>query len=236
LLGNPESVQNDWIDVTCDLWQLAISTRLDGEDSPVDSSELDAHVASCGACREYLAVAESTRRAMRVRPAPSMPDLSRRVAKRNAIADRAASWSLARALLAVVALEVIGFSLKTLIVGDSNSASAHTARHLGAFSFAYGIGLLVVVVRPARARAILPVATVLAAALVVTAAIDVAQGHIPFVNETTHLPELISVVLIWLLAVPAPRRHLRRATRERATLRSVKECEPPATRPRAARR
>lgn len=155
-----------------------------------------------------------------------MPDLSRRVVKTNAIADRAASWSVFRAMLAVVAIEVIGFSLKMLIVGDSTAASTHTARHLGAFSFAYGIGLLVVVIRPARARAILPVATVLAGALTVTAIIDIAQGRIPFVNEATHLPELISVVLIWLLAVPAPRRHLRRLTPNRAALRSIQPDEP----------
>jgi hypothetical protein len=44
------------------------------------------------------------------------------------------------------------------------------------------------------------VAVVLAGALVITATIDVAEGHIPLVEETAHLPELLSVVLVWLLA------------------------------------
>ena len=80
----------------------------------------------------------------------------------------------------------------------------HEARHLGAFSVAYAVALLLVVVRPARARAILPVTMVLAAALLITAAIDVVEGHVPLVDEAAHLPELASVALVWLLARPRP--------------------------------
>ena len=34
---------------------------------------------------------------------------------------------------------------------------------------------------------------------------DIAAGTIPLVNEATHLPELVSVVLVWLLAAPSRR-------------------------------
>jgi heme A synthase len=68
---------------------------------------------------------------------------------------------------------------------------------------AYGVALLVVVVRPARARSILPVALVLAGAQVITAIVDLASGRIPLVGESRHLPQIISVFLIWLLAVPS---------------------------------
>jgi predicted anti-sigma-YlaC factor YlaD len=225
LSGNPECVMSDWTDVTCEPWQLAISARLDGEESLVEPRLLEAHLARCGDCREYLAVAESTRRSVRLQPAPVMPDMSRRLVKANAIADRAASVSIVRALLAVVAIEVIAFSLKALVLGDANAASTHAARHLGAFSCAYGIGLLVVVVRPARARTMLPVAAVLAGALAITAIIDVAQGRIPFVSEATHLPELISVVLIWLLAVPSSDRRVSGAAGSLPSLRSIRPDE-----------
>ncbi len=67
-----------------------------------------------------------------------------------------------------------------------------------------------VVARPARARTMLPVAAVLAAALVLTALVDVARGDIPLANESLHLPELISVVLIWLLANPVRGRRSQR--------------------------
>ena len=110
-------------------------------------------------------------------------------------------------MLAVVAVEIIVVSIPALL-GDEQATSTHAARHLGAFAVAYGVGLLVVVARPARARTMLPVAAVLAGALVITSVVDLAQGRIPLVDEAAHLPELVSVVLLWLIAVP-PRRSSR---------------------------
>ena len=55
-----------------------------------------------------------------------------------------------------------------------------------------------------------PVAAVLGGALLITAVIDLVAGRIPLGGEATHLPEVLSVVLLWLLAVPVGRR----ATRE----------------------
>ena len=55
----------------------------------------------------------------------------------------------------------------------------------------------------------LPVAAVLAGAVAITAVVDMATGTAPLLGETIHLPELFSVLLIWLLAVPGPRRAAR---------------------------
>ena len=57
----------------------------------------------------------------------------------------------------------------------------------------------------------LPVAAVLAGALVITALVDLLDGRIPLVGEAQHLPEVLSVVLVWLLAIPSPRRTARRS-------------------------
>jgi CHASE2 domain-containing sensor protein len=107
-------------------------------------------------------------------------------------------------------------------LGDEQATSAHAARHLGAFSIAYAAGLLVVVARPARARTILPVAAVLAGALLITAVIDIAEGNVPLFGEAVHMPELLSVVLIWLLAnVPRrshPAQHIPTPTRRALTV------------------
>ena len=138
--------------------------------------------------------------------ASATPDLSRRIAGLAAIADRAATWSIVRGLLGVVAIEILVFSLDDLVLGDEAQTSTHSARHLGAFTVAYAVGLLVVVARPARARTMLPVAAVLAGALLVTAIVDLANGRVPLVDEVQHLPELLSVVLVWLVAVPGPKR------------------------------
>ncbi len=144
-----------------------------------------------------------------------MPDLAPRVVKLNAIADRLSRWGAARLMLGVVAVQIIAFALPALVLGEEQNTSAHAARHLGAFSVAYGVGLLVVVFRPARARTVLPVAAVLAGALVITAVIDMASGHVPLIGETGHIPELISVLLIWLLAVPSSERTRRQTALSR---------------------
>lgn len=186
----------------CERWQDAISARADGEEPGLDERLLDAHLDHCAACRAFEAAVAGTRRRLAVQPAAPMPDLSRHVAKTNALLDRASKWSVVRALLIVVAAEIVVQAVPALVLGDGE-ANAHEARHLGAFSVAYAAALLVAAVRPARARTVLPVASVLAGALFVTAVVDLANGTVPLINEASHLPELISVVLIWLLALPA---------------------------------
>ena len=209
----------------CERWQEALSARADGEDPMVESRLIDAHVAHCRECSAFAtAIAGNSGRAL-LHAAPPMPDLSRRVSKLNAIADRASRWGVVRALLAVVAIEVIVVSLPSMLARDGE-VSAHDARHLGAFTIAYGVALLVVAVRPARARTVLPVAVVLAGALLITAIVDLARGVVPLIDETTHLPEVISVVLVWLLAVPAPRRAGTAERTKRATALSVIDHEP----------
>jgi predicted anti-sigma-YlaC factor YlaD len=196
--------------MTCERWREAISAAVDGEDPGIDGRLVDAHLSGCLDCRTFAAAVEAGRRDHRVILADDIPDLSGRVTKLAALADRAGRWSVVRALLVLVAIEILAFSLPALVLGDEEGASAHSARHLGAFTAAYGVGLLVVAVRPARARAMLPVAAVLAGALVITALVDLFDGRIPLVGEAQHLPEVLSVVLIWLLAIPSPRRAARR--------------------------
>jgi predicted anti-sigma-YlaC factor YlaD len=189
--------------MSCETCQLAISARLDGEDPAVEVRLLDAHLASCGDCRRYEATAIASQQAARVQRAPDMPDLSAKVVRFNAVADRAARSPWARAALLIVAGVIIGFAMKDLVGGHEAGATEHEARHLGAFTVAYGVALLAVVWRPARARTVLPAAAVLAGSLAITSVIDILEHNIPLLGEWIHLPELLSVLLIWLLAVPA---------------------------------
>jgi predicted anti-sigma-YlaC factor YlaD len=194
----------------CEPMRDAISAMVDGEEPGVDPRLVEAHLRSCAACRQFRTVAENTRRISSVTVAPEMPDMSRRVTRLVALADRASSWSLARAVLAVVAIQILVFSIPDLFATDANGGNAHDSRHLGAFTIAYAVALLVVVVRPARARSVLPIASVLAGALVITAIVDLVNGNVPFLNETLHVPEILSVVLVWVLATPTrkrPNRH-----------------------------
>ena len=210
--------RSDLQGMSCEHWQAALSARIDGEDMGVEPRLLDAHLARCATCRQFESALEGTMRSARLEPAEAMADISGPISRVAAATDRAAALSIPRALLSVVAVEVLLLALKALVLGSGTDTFAHATRHLGAFSFAYGVGLLVVVVRPARARAMLPVAAVLAGAVAITAVVDMATGTAPLLGETIHLPELFSVLLIWLLAVPGPRRAARAEKRSDRSL------------------
>lgn len=184
----------------------AISAHADGEKTPVADAQLARHLLGCASCRAFESETALRRRSSILGPSPEIPDLSVSVTRANATAERRTGWSLTRVLLALVALSVIALSVPGLLLGEDGAAPSHEARHLGAFSMAYGIALLVIVYRPSRARAFLLVTFVLATALLITAVVDVLMGHIPLVGEIIHIPEMLSVFLVWNLArrQPAP--------------------------------
>ncbi len=182
----------------------ALSARADGEDLGMDSAELDAHLATCAQCKQFEASINQLLGPTRVAAAPQMSDVSRSVVKKQGAAERLASIGIVRALLGLVAVQVIVFAIPDLLTADTSAGPAHAARHLGAFSLAYAAGLILVVIRPARARTMLHVAAVLAAAMVLIAVVDVAQGRVPLLGESTHLPEILSVWFLWILARPKP--------------------------------
>jgi predicted anti-sigma-YlaC factor YlaD len=186
--------------MTCERWEAAIGAVLDGEEPGIDPALVDAHVARCEHCRTFREQAHRLRRFQLDQVAPQ-PDLAPRVVKTAQILDGARHWSIARVVLAICAIEVIALSIPGLVGADAD----HSSRHLGAFSVAFGVALLVVVARPARAHAMLPVALVLAIALAVSAVVDLVNGQVPLLTEARHLPELISVVMLWLLATPTYR-------------------------------
>jgi len=142
------------------------------------------------------------------------------------------SWRVSRVLLAVVASELVVFSLADLAATDPAPGAAHLSRQLGTFTTAYAVALIVVAARPTRASTILPVAVVLAGGLIVTGAIDALRGTIPLISEARHVPQLVSVALLWKLARPPgrtrPRRTSRRAGRPASTA-SGNVCQRSAT-------
>jgi predicted anti-sigma-YlaC factor YlaD len=182
----------------CDQWQEAIGALLDGEDPGMRPELIDAHVDRCPECQQFRDLSHDLRRAQ-VHEAVRQPDLAPTVVKTAKLMDGTRTWSIARGVLAVCAFEVLFFSLRELLSAGSN----HDIRHLGAFSIAYAAVMFVVVFRPARARTMLPVALMLGAAIGLSAIFDVIAGHVPLVGEMVHIPELIGVVMIWLLSIPS---------------------------------
>jgi len=192
----------DWR-MDCTDARTAISARLDGEDLLPSTPEpvLDAHLRTCTDCREFETAATAVHRRLRLRPAEPVPDLSASiVAAIDPIADDGRITGL-RAGLAVVATIQILIALPALVLGDDAGLPAHTARHLGSFAVALGIGFLVAAWRPERVVGVLPVTAALVLCLLLTSGIDVASSRANALSELGgHATELVGVGLLWLLA------------------------------------
>jgi predicted anti-sigma-YlaC factor YlaD len=133
-----------------------------------------------------------------VRPAEPVPDLSAAIlAKARGPVGQPFEW--ARYALLTVALPQLVLALPALLLGHATGASLLVAREMGSFDVALAVGLLVAAWQPARANGLLPFAAALAGTLMVTAALDVADGRVPVVGEAHHVLDVAGLVLLWLL-------------------------------------
>jgi predicted anti-sigma-YlaC factor YlaD len=187
-------------DLSCSDYEDAISALADNEPAALQADVVERHVADCVSCRQFRAAIGG----LSIVPAVVVVDTpigeASRISRLVANADRHSSPEIVRYLLGAVAVSIVLLALPELFASDVSGAVAHADRHLGSFSAAYGVLLLVTAARPARARTALPVSVVLAAAIGITAVSDLVRGKIPLVGEALHLPELVSVILLWLLA------------------------------------
>jgi predicted anti-sigma-YlaC factor YlaD len=200
----------------CEPFLVALSSIADGEVPPIEERLIDRHVRACVACRDFAAGIDAT-----LDLADRSPRTRRRLGALAASADLVARWSVMRVLLGVLAIEVIVLSARDLVAPGPDG---HDTRHLAAFTIAYGVLLAVVTVRPSRAAAALPAAAVLGGALAITAVVDLAAGRVPLIGEALHLPELLSVVVLWRMARPVRPSGLR--TRRRGVARTPRPVAP----------
>lgn len=146
------------------------------------------HLRTCTTCRAF-------------RDALDRPDapLAERVVRQAPAADRGSVWWVLRVLLGLVAVGYVLASVPELLL-SADPHHGHLAHHLGIFEAAYGCALLLVAVRPARARAMVPFTVVLAIGMLVAALADVASGEALPLAELSHSLEFAGLVLVWLLA------------------------------------
>jgi predicted anti-sigma-YlaC factor YlaD len=188
--------------ITCGRCRDAVSAALDDEDIGAPTAAVHAHLAECTDCRAFESDARHLHRAVRVTPAPAVPDLTPRIL--GAIGDveptsggvHRDAW---RAGLAVVAVVQIALALPALVLGNDAGLPVHTARHLGSFAVALGVGFLVVAWKPSRAPGLFPLAAALVACLVATSIFDIANGRTAALAELSHSTELLGLLLCWLV-------------------------------------
>jgi predicted anti-sigma-YlaC factor YlaD len=203
------AVRNDYWDMDCAFYREAISARIDGEASRLESAALDAHLAACPSCREWADAASLVTRTARAAPAEPVPDLTgpimaalaSRTRDRQAPLRSESPMGVARLGLVLVALAQLCLAIPALL-GDDAGATIHVAHEQGSWFLALAVGLLVVAWRPARASAMLAFVAVLTAGLAVTMAVDIAAGRTQAAAEAPHGLAFLGVGLLWVLAHP----------------------------------
>lgn len=196
----------------------AISARLDGEDPGLDEPTVYAHLAGCADCRAFAHDTEALHRRVRLAPAPAIPDLTPSILHAigteltaDAAADAAAQVepdaNLAlRWILVAIAVAQIAVAIPALVLGSDAGLPVHTARHIGSFDVALGVGFLYAAWKPSRIPGLLPVVAALVACLVGSSFLDVAAGSTRALGEAQHVLDFVGLVVVWLLSRPAPRR------------------------------
>ena len=186
--------------ITCDQCRTGISARLDDEDPGCPTVSLHAHLAACSECRAFEGEATRLHRLSRVAAAPDVPDLTPRVLAtidtEPSRTDHLDAWRIG---LAVVALVQIALAVPALLFGTDAGLPVHTARHLGSFDAALGVGFLVIAWKPSRVPGLIPMIVALVAFLFLSSVVDVASGRTAALGELTHSTELLGLALCVLI-------------------------------------
>lgn len=186
----------------CEEIREALSARLDDEAPPpgADDAAVDAHLAGCAGCRTWLLEATTLHRTVRVRAAAPLEDRTDHILAAVPLTarPRRVREGVRYALLAIGITQIL-LALPSLVLGEDAQAPVHIAREMGAFELALGVGLLATFFRPRLAAGLLPFATALAGAMLLTAVLDVAQGQAVALTEAHHVLDLVGVALLALL-------------------------------------
>jgi predicted anti-sigma-YlaC factor YlaD len=199
----------------------AVSARLDGEAAGVDEAVVSHHLAGCPECRAFARDAEHLHRVVRLEPAPEIPDLvpgilaaigTDTLAGRRATAAGAGSTAagsgetagILRWVLVAIAVAQIAVAIPALLGSDAG-LPVHTARHIGSFDIALGVGFLFAAWRPSRIPGLFPVVAALVVCLVVSALLDVAAGNTAAFGESQHVTDLAGLLVMWLIGREATR-------------------------------
>lgn len=175
--------------VDCAECRESLSARLDGEDEPAPAERTDDHLAGCTACQAWWHDVADLNRALRVRPAVPVPDLTAAVLEQAPVHGPPQGWWVRGALTAVAAAQV-GLALSQMFgVGAIHGgvpAATHLFNESTAWNLALGMGMLWVAFRPHAARGLLPALGAFVVVLFVYSVYDLVTGAAPAHRVAGH--------------------------------------------------
>jgi predicted anti-sigma-YlaC factor YlaD len=192
---------------TCETIRVALSARLDNEDTGIPEAQLAAHLESCAECRQWLARAHRVE--VGVVDAPDLTDRIMAAVAADAVDGPAATRApgpaperrriLQVATIAIAAVQV-ALALPDLLGALGFGPSQHVSHEIGCLDLALAVGFLLAGLRPALAAAYTPVAIVLATGLVATSGLDVLHHRVGAGQEVAHMVIVAQAALVWGLA------------------------------------
>ncbi|MDT8915245.1 zf-HC2 domain-containing protein [Amycolatopsis sp. PS_44_ISF1] len=209
--------------MSCEIFREALSARLDAEPGPLPADQVDAHLAICPACRSWSARGEALRRAMLVRAAPPVPDLTAAILAQAPPVSRE-KWGL-RVALGLVGLVQCGLAFAQLLGMDTGvhgggAMAGHLINESAAWNLAVGIGLLWAALRTRAAAGQLPMIAGFVLVLTVVTTSDLIGGQVTAGRVLTHVFLVIGLGLLFAVH----RQH--RARREPGPGRADEQYEP----------
>ena len=189
----------------CQHAREALSALIDGEDPGATVDDIAIHLAGCGACATWQQELQARPSVASMAAAPGehvLPAvLSALSRERAAVEEERERRALApwRIGLVVVALVQPLLVLPSLVSAQW-LGHAHDAREIASWHLALAVGFVFAAHRPARAWGMLPVVTALVAALMVTAAIDMASGDVALASELAHAVDVAGLACLWALS------------------------------------
>lgn len=199
--------------VDCLTCREALSARMDGEDEPVPAEHTDQHLDSCAACRSWQVRVARQSRALRIRAATPVPDLSAAILDTAVPPQPSRGW-WARVALIVVAVAQLGLALSQLLgvetyVGFDPHGSGHLLNESTAWNVALGVGLLWASFRSRVTTGLIPVLAGFVLVLAPYSIHDLATGAVVASRVAEH--GLLVLALPLLIVInrryrdPAPR-------------------------------
>jgi predicted anti-sigma-YlaC factor YlaD len=202
----------DHVGMRCEQCREALSARLDGEDTPDERAESEAHLTECVDCQGWWDAAADITRLVRtspVEPTPAVPDTVLAAAPGPLRARLAAGM---RVLLGVLgslqlALGVVQVTGSTTVTAYLHAGHPDSAGHLwhesAAWNIAVGTAFLWIASRHGRPIGAVPILTAFVGMLVLLSASDVIAGRVDTARLLSHGFVLTGYLVILALTRPA---------------------------------
>jgi len=204
--------------MTCADCREALSARLDDEELPGESAEVEGHLAGCPECRSYAERAAHVTRLARtelVEPVPDLVDAVRHAVPTHAVptfgprSPRVRTETALRVLLGAIGVGQLGLATGDVLAatgdrdgghGMSGVPLTHFSHESCAWNLALAVGFLCVAARPARTRGMLPLVGAFVGVLTALSALDLALHRVAGSRLLSHTLVVLGLFALMGLA------------------------------------